>query len=331
MLNHTRAAIIGLALLASAGPLLANAEKAKAPAMLPTCAKPDWPQASLQNGEQGSVTLAFRIESDGSVSDSKIVTSSGFPALDMAARDGISRCMFKPATVEGKRDAAWMKVQYVWTLEDPSPEQWRLAKEGAARGEPLAQFDLANLIVRATGQKRDMAEVTRLFKLAADQNHPAALFKLGMLHLSGDVSGAADLAVGAQLLGKAAALGDARAQYMIAMFALNSAALPTRDAAIALLRKSHGQKYSASTSVLGRLLVDRGTTPEEIAEGLTLLRAAAEQNDGDALFALGRLSETGARVPQDLAQAAAYYEKAVVMGSRQAPDALSKLRGRKAP
>ncbi len=303
--------------------------------MLNTCAKPEWPKESLRKGEQGPVTLAFRIEPDGSVGDAQIVKSSGYPALDTAARDGIMRCKFKPAMVEGKAEAAWMKMQYVWTLEDSkraSPEQWRLAKEGTARGEAQAQFDLASLYMSETGQKRDMAEVTRLLKLAADQNHAAAQSKLGILHITGTVAGAADLPAAAQLLGKAAAQGDARAQHTIAMLAVNNGASSSAiDAAIMLLQKSHGQKYGPSASMLGHLLVDRGSTPEEISEGLAMLRAAAERHDGDALFALGRLAEAGLRVPQDLAQAAAYYEKAVVMGSRQAPNALAMLRARKAP
>ncbi|MFP5390460.1 MAG: energy transducer TonB, partial [Gammaproteobacteria bacterium] len=82
-----------------------------------TCAKPEWPKASLRNEETGTVTLSFLIGTDGRVADSKIVKSSGFRDLDKAALAGISKCRFKPGMVDGKPEQAWMQMQYVWTLE----------------------------------------------------------------------------------------------------------------------------------------------------------------------------------------------------------------------
>jgi protein TonB len=82
-----------------------------------TCAKPEWPKSSLRNEETGTVTLQFLIGVDGRVADSKIVKSSGFRDLDKAAVTGISKCKFKPGSVDGKPEQAWMQMQYVWTLE----------------------------------------------------------------------------------------------------------------------------------------------------------------------------------------------------------------------
>jgi len=82
-----------------------------------TCAKPEWPKASLRNEETGTVTLSFLIGTDGRVADSKIVKSSGFRDLDKAAVTGISKCRFKPGSTDGKPEQAWMQMQYVWTLE----------------------------------------------------------------------------------------------------------------------------------------------------------------------------------------------------------------------
>jgi protein TonB len=82
-----------------------------------SCAKPEWPRSSLRNEETGTVTLSFLIGVDGKVADSKIVKSSGYRELDKAAVNGISKCVFKPATVEGKPEQGWQSMQYVWTLE----------------------------------------------------------------------------------------------------------------------------------------------------------------------------------------------------------------------
>jgi protein TonB len=82
-----------------------------------TCAKPEWPKSSLRNEETGTVTLQFLIGVDGRVMDSKVLKSSGFRDLDKAAQTGISKCRFKPGSVDGKPEQAWMQMQYVWTLE----------------------------------------------------------------------------------------------------------------------------------------------------------------------------------------------------------------------
>lgn len=82
-----------------------------------SCAKPEWPRKSLRDENTGTVTLSFLINKDGQVEDSKVMKSSGFTPLDMAARQGISRCHFKPATEDGKPVQSWTNMQYVWTLK----------------------------------------------------------------------------------------------------------------------------------------------------------------------------------------------------------------------
>lgn len=82
-----------------------------------TCAKPEWPKSSLRNEETGTVQLSFLISADGRVTESKVVKSSGFRDLDRAAVAGITKCRFKPATVDGVPQEGWQQMQYVWTLE----------------------------------------------------------------------------------------------------------------------------------------------------------------------------------------------------------------------
>jgi bla regulator protein BlaR1 len=81
-----------------------------------SCEKPVWPKQSLRDGNQGTVTLAFKIGEDGKVENSRLQKSSGFALLDEAAREGIAKCRFRPATQGGKPVPAWMRMQYVWTL-----------------------------------------------------------------------------------------------------------------------------------------------------------------------------------------------------------------------
>ena len=81
-----------------------------------SCAKPMYPEPDLHEGHQGTVTLGFRVGQDGRVSASNVRQSSGFPALDEAARTAIAKCSFKPALKGDQPVEAWTLVQYVWSL-----------------------------------------------------------------------------------------------------------------------------------------------------------------------------------------------------------------------
>jgi protein TonB len=81
------------------------------------CTKPEYPPKALRNEETGTVTLQFLIGLDGRVVESKVEKSSGYRDLDIAARNALSLCKFKPGTVDGKPEQSWTKMQYVWKLE----------------------------------------------------------------------------------------------------------------------------------------------------------------------------------------------------------------------
>ncbi len=97
----------------------ASVPAARTPAVVDfkSCSKPLWPQEELAAEHTGAVTLSFHINPKGSVTDSRIVRSSGHTGLDQAARTGIEKCHFIPAKVRGKPVASWQQMQYVWTLE----------------------------------------------------------------------------------------------------------------------------------------------------------------------------------------------------------------------
>ena len=81
------------------------------------CDKPDYPSASRRLEEEGTVSLRFLVGVDGKVIQAEVEKSSGFKRLDEAARAGLSRCAFKPATVDGKPEQGWASMKYTWRLE----------------------------------------------------------------------------------------------------------------------------------------------------------------------------------------------------------------------
>ena len=82
-----------------------------------TCEKPAYPPAARRANETGIVRLTFLIDVDGRVLDSKVERTSGSRRLDEAARAGLSLCKFKPATLNGRPERTWGRIDYVWTLE----------------------------------------------------------------------------------------------------------------------------------------------------------------------------------------------------------------------
>ncbi|WP_020651014.1 energy transducer TonB [Solimonas variicoloris] len=81
------------------------------------CRLPEYPAVSQRLGEAGSVVLQLLVGTNGRVTDSKIVTTSGYPRLDEAARKALSLCKFDPAVVEGVPTAAWGTLKYTFKPE----------------------------------------------------------------------------------------------------------------------------------------------------------------------------------------------------------------------
>lgn len=81
-----------------------------------SCDKPVYPPASRAAKHEGTVRVEFLVEVDGSVKETRIASSSGHDALDLAARDSLKLCKFVPATLDGEKIKDWASVKYSWTL-----------------------------------------------------------------------------------------------------------------------------------------------------------------------------------------------------------------------
>jgi D-alanyl-D-alanine endopeptidase (penicillin-binding protein 7) len=81
-----------------------------------SCRKPIYPQADITAGHEGTVTVSFLVDTNGTVADSRLLRSSGFSGLDKAAQTALNKCRFNPAMKHGRPVREWTAVQYVWTL-----------------------------------------------------------------------------------------------------------------------------------------------------------------------------------------------------------------------
>lgn len=81
------------------------------------CEKPVYPSAWQDDGESGTVTIAYLVDTDGKVLQSKVLESSGAPRIDRASVRAGARCKFQPGARDGQAALAWAKVKYSWIVD----------------------------------------------------------------------------------------------------------------------------------------------------------------------------------------------------------------------
>lgn len=88
----------------------------KARPVFRSCALPVYPAASKRRNETGTVVVSYLVSKDGTVTDSKVTSSSGYGALDIAALTALSKCRFEPARAGSEAVEGWAEVTYVWKI-----------------------------------------------------------------------------------------------------------------------------------------------------------------------------------------------------------------------
>lgn len=81
------------------------------------CEKPEFPARWQEDGEGGSVTVAYLVDTEGKVLQSKVLESSGAAKIDRASVRAGARCKFQPGARDGQAALAWAKVKFSWIVE----------------------------------------------------------------------------------------------------------------------------------------------------------------------------------------------------------------------
>ena len=76
-----------------------------------------YPPASQDNGDEGTVTLLLAVQTDGSISDIRIARSSGYQRLDAAAIRSLRQAKFQPATCHGKPIAVRIHQSFIFKID----------------------------------------------------------------------------------------------------------------------------------------------------------------------------------------------------------------------
>lgn len=105
-------------LVAKAGNDLHGKDNGKVAPVAHKIPKPKYPRKSRQNGEEGVVMIELIVNEVGKGENAKVITSSGFKALDDEALAVIPKSEFIPAKINGVAVASVMRLKIRFTIDD---------------------------------------------------------------------------------------------------------------------------------------------------------------------------------------------------------------------
>lgn len=79
--------------------------------------KPPYPVASRKLGEQGSVIVKVQVNAEGTVTQAKIIQSSGFSRLDQAAQTAVKNARFQPQRLNNTPVASEGNFTFKFSLD----------------------------------------------------------------------------------------------------------------------------------------------------------------------------------------------------------------------
>ncbi len=86
------------------------------------CAKPEYNAATRRAEAQGSVVVAYTMDTSGVISEARIEKSSGVTRehkmLDRMTLEAVQNCKGTPGTLDGKPEKLSSRIEYVWKLTD---------------------------------------------------------------------------------------------------------------------------------------------------------------------------------------------------------------------
>lgn len=197
--------------------------------------------------------------------------------------------------------------------------------EQTGSSSPWALTLSAEGMLNSAKSATEVYEAVRLLKLAASQNEPAALYRLGALSMIGKGVPRSPIE-GFEYCRQAAELGYAPAQYQLAaLYALGEGTAPDEEKAIYWGRKAIAQGNAKAKYSIGRLLLLRAK-PEEREEAVDLLTQASSEGIVEAAVLLAEAYAEGSHgLTPDAARARGILQGHADAGDPQAKEALEKI------
>jgi TPR repeat protein len=199
----------------------------------------------------------------------------------------------------------------------------------AQAGNPRAQYVLGLTLRHGwAGANKDSSAAQRWFSLSAAKGFIPSAAEVGASLADGLDGVPRDLGRSAALLRPAAANGNVRAKFYLALVLSrqNTSGNAGYVEALALMQDASNAGLPSAMAEYGRFLVwgQWGANVEE-RRGLDLLRRAADGGSARAMFLLGNAYQNGKGVAVDIGTAYGHYSRAALSGDGPALTALGRM------
>ena len=210
---------------------------------------------------------------------------------------------------------AWKRGDYVFVRNGLK----QLAEE---TGTALAQYRYGRVLASGRGGPKDLPGAVDWLTKAADQNHAEAMTLLSRIYLS-NISDSQDESTGlerdpakaADLLARAAALGEAEAQYYLSLlYAEGDGVTQDSTTAYTWMLAAARQDYAEAQYSLSQMYSRGVGTQTSNEDALEWLERAAGNNHVKAQYFLAAAYETGNGIEQNLTTAIDWYRRAAENG-----------------
>ncbi|VFU07343.1 Sel1 domain protein repeat-containing protein [Methylocella tundrae] len=187
-------------------------------------------------------------------------------------------------------------------------EAVRWYKLASDRGDRQATFRLALANLVGDGTAKDRDEAQKLFEKAAAQDHPGALYNLGVMAIENKGGVAPDFTKAAKLFEQAADLGDSDAAYALGLLYRNGTGVEKSDerAAEWIARSAKDNNVPAEIEYAIMLFNGVGVPKDETAAAKLFLKAAARDNPV-AQNRAARVLAAGRGLPKDMVEAMKWH------------------------
>jgi TPR repeat protein len=236
--------------------------------------------------------------------------TAGAAQIRRGARDGDPLCQIA-VLLYSRDDPALDETPD--TLARFRTEGWSGLLQRAGRGSRAAAFLAARCYEDGIGVDRDMTEVLRWYRDAAEQGSLQAQNNLARIHHQGFGGVPQDTAEALKWYRRAAEQGSIPAQCSLAGLLLTDENRADAEAAEWYRRASEKGSALAQCNLALLLMTGRGV-PRDESQAAALFQSAALQKDPLAQFNLGYLHMTGKGVEQDDAEAVRWYRLAAEQG-----------------
>jgi len=191
-----------------------------------------------------------------------------------------------------------------------------LFRQLAAKSDPAACYYLARMYSKGLGGlPEDHVEAFGLYERAARYDHAEAQYQVAVMYEEGR-GVLKDEKKAASWYEKAAANGHADAQYHFAEYEFDKAVFWEEES----LREDFGAEGASEgeASVKRRQTEDSGKYKQRLSSAVSWYNKAAEQNQPEAQYVMGRLYASGEGVGQNFTEAVRFYELAAAQGHTKA-------------